>query len=380
MKILHIQLLPHLTGVQRVSLDEMLCSRDMGLGYQYYLVAKSDGELTVRARALGVKVILCRWLARPINPYLDFFALINLVFIIRRISPDIVHTHSSKTGVLGRLAAWICRVPCIVHTVHGFAFPFAKTNLERIVYVNLERVARTITSRLIVLNSDDYKTAVNLVGFASNKVVIIPNGVNLDVFKFRHRSFGDLTFSHKNLGPQFSFAIVGRLCRQKNQIFILETIAKMDIKNRSKFEILIVGDGEDRAYLQNYVVSNGLESTVRFLGWIADMPKVLNEIDCLIVSSLWEGLSLVILEAMACGVPIIASNIPGNACVIRNLHSGLLFDLDNHQSLMECILFILRNKKGVGDIVENALTSVRENHDLRKRTDMICKVYNMRIG
>ncbi|MCK4788587.1 MAG: glycosyltransferase, partial [Desulfobacteraceae bacterium] len=134
--LLHLQLLPLITGVQKVTLDEFrLLDHSV---FEPVLICKEEGALTTAVQQLGLSTFFAPALVRPISPLRDLSAVVQLFNLLKRLAPDILHTHSSKTGILGRIAGRLSGVPVVMHTVHGYAFPYAFSWLVRSIYFLVE--------------------------------------------------------------------------------------------------------------------------------------------------------------------------------------------------------------------------------------------------
>lgn len=361
-----------MTGVQKVSYDEFSSALHQGLQIQYVLICKDVGPLTSQAQALGVRCIQNKWLVRSINPFADLMALIKLFFILIKERPHVIHTHSSKTGILGRLAGFLASVPVIIHTVHGFSFPFAKSTTERKFYEIIEYFAAKFTTKLIVLNKDDYEIAVNLLGLSSNKVLVLPNAVDQNIYSPSKLISANFDVTDR---VTFRLGIIARLVRQKNQQLAIKAFASLDKNIRSRCEIVLIGDGEDRLSLEVLADELGVSDRIKFKGWSSDIPHELHNLDVVLMPSLWEGMPLALLEAMSSGVPIIASDIPGNCSLIEHEVTGLLFRSDDFTDLASKISQLIANSELRAAIKKNALDVIRENHGLESRTLSLFNLY-----
>ncbi|CAM8649231.1 RfaG Glycosyltransferase [Burkholderiales bacterium] len=332
-KIVHVQLLPLLSGVQRVTLDEM-AQLDSSI-FDRIVVCKCEGELTERLELIGVKFYLIPQLMRELSPVNDFFAFWSLLSFMIKQRPDIVHTHSSKTGILGRFAAFIANVPTIIHTVHGYSFQGEPSRVKKILYRFLEFIAAAVSTKIIVLNEEDRDLSVSFVNVAKNKLLLIPNGVDTDNFSppsehlkvaLKSNFFGVCDPNHIIIG------MVARLSPQKNPICFIE--AAFDIAERfNHVSFVLIGDGELRSSLEEMIKSSPHANRFFLLGWRKDVSQLLRSFDLFVLPSLWEGLPLSVLEAMSVGVPVIASNIPGNKHIVSHNFDGRLFLSDDASSL-----------------------------------------------
>ena len=219
-KIAHIQLLPMLSGVQKVTLQELMILNDNE--YTKYLICKEEGELTEECKRLGIKTHVVKDLTREINAVKDIIALYKIYKFLKANDIDIVHTHSAKTGFLGRVAAKLAGIPLIVHTVHGFPFDSAKNKYIAFFYKVLEFISARFADIIICLHDGDKETCKKLLHVPESKVLVLPNGIAFTEF-FR-LSECDKKKARTILGiPESSlvFTMVGRLWEQKNPLLIL---------------------------------------------------------------------------------------------------------------------------------------------------------------
>lgn len=325
-KIAHIQLLPLLSGAQRVSLDEL--QRLPHDKFDKYLICCQAGPLTIEAEKQGIKCIIIESLTRNISPFKDLKALFHLIRVIKTHQFDIVHTHSSKTGVLGRLAGFISKTPLVIHTIHGFSFPAAKNKIQYLIYYIMERIGTMCGDKLICLHDTDRNIAIKKLKAAPEDIYIIPNGV--DVKKYTPPSEKNKKFYRELLNisnKDIVIGMTGRLWLQKNPIFLLRNMLPLLIKDKN-IKILFVGDGELKNELEKLIETYHLKSQVYLLGWRNEIEKILQAIDIFALPSRWEGMPLAILEAQSSGLPCIVSNIPGNNSLVFNNIDGFLFDLE----------------------------------------------------
>lgn len=367
-KVMHIQLFSHMTGVQRVAYDEMKTVLTTTSHIEYYLMCQSKGVLTKKCDELGVVFFENKWLRRNISIIYDIAALLRAVIVILKVKPNVVHTHSSKTGIIGRLAAFMCRTPTIIHTVHGFAFPAAKNAIRKNFYIVCEILVGLITDRLIVLSGSDFQIATQTLRMRESKIMLLKNAIDQNLYNSLNRS-------SKTGGGVFKFAVIGRLAEQKNQSLLVKAFASTRIRCKRECELLIVGDGEDREKIVSLVKECKCETSVKILGWRNDIPKILDEVDAVVVPSLWEGMSLTVIEAMASGVPVIASDIPGNTCLISHKKTGLLFKSSNVASLTDAMLEILESHELRSEISKNSIQYVKSGHNLVDRSSVLINLY-----
>jgi len=374
-KIVHLQLLPLMSGVQKVSLDE-LAHLDPAR-YERIAVCKCEGEFTEQLRRIGVRVHLVPELERAISPKRDVQAYLALRDFFRAERPDIVHTHSSKTGILGRLAAKAAGVPTIVHTVHGYAFPAESRAAIKAIFKFLERRAGRVTHRMIVLNDADAAIARDLLGVPDRRLAVLPNGVDVDTYSpatpearhaLRRSVFGIESLDHVVVG------MVGRLWVQKNpQCFVRAAIQVA--AQRPQVSFFMIGDGEFRHELEAAIRASGQADRIRILGWRSDVPELLKALDLMVLPSRWEGMPLAVLEAMSSAVPVIASDIPGNHHLVEDGSDGRLFPPDDDQALASALIELVDDAALRARFSAQARSKVLRRYTLSARMKQITAIY-----
>ncbi|EED1044187.1 TPA: glycosyltransferase family 4 protein, partial [Escherichia coli] len=378
-KIAHIQLLPMLSGVQKVTLQELMILNDNE--YTKYLICKEEGELTEECKRLGIKTHVVKDLTREINAVKDIIALYKIYKFLKANDIDIVHTHSAKTGFLGRVAAKLAGIPLIVHTVHGFPFDSAKNKYIAFFYKVLEFISARFADIIICLHDGDKETCKKLLHVPESKVLVLPNGIAFTEF-FR-LSECDKKKARTILGiPESSlvFTMVGRLWEQKNPLLLINA-AKEVINEYPSDDIifLLIGDGFLRKEIERIAEREIYHNKIVLLGWRKDIPDILSCSDVFVLPSRWEGMPLAILEAQATGLPCIVSDIPGNNNLVKDGVNGYLFESGSVTQLKDAILRMRviekRHEMGI-----NAYDYVSQKHCIHKRIDNIDNLYKKMLN
>ena len=263
-----------------------------------------------------------RSLVREVRPARDGVALAALVGILRRevraargragdgTPAVIVHTHSSKAGILGRAAARIAGVPVVVHTVHGFGFhPRQRPGVRRF-YIALERLAARWTSHVIAVAQADLDEGVALGLFARERASLIRSGIEIE----RYKGTGiDRESAVRALGFDPARPLVGMVACLKPQKNPLDFVraAALVAESVPDAQFLIAGDGVLRPAVEEEVRRSGLGDRLRLLGWRRDVDAIIPCLDVLVLTSLWEGLPRVFPQAMAAGCPVVAYRVDG---------------------------------------------------------------------
>lgn len=360
MKVLHIQLYPLLSGVQNVSIQEIKLLKEK---VQYHVIMKESGPFSDQLCELNVPVYYVKNLTRSINPIQDFISLLKIIKWIRRINPDIVHVHSAKTGFLGRVASRILKKK-VIYTVHGWPMNASLPSVTNRLYSLLESLLSNITDATICLSKRDVQ-----IGRALNKrsnILYIPNGVDLVKYK---------PCREKRRHPKVQLLFMGRFDKQKDPIFFLKGLN--ELRNQDVFSVKIIGGGGLQAEVQKSVsslVDRGYNISLN--SW-SDRPDLeLREADVFVMTSLYEGMPLALLEAMATGLICIVPSLLEFSELIENNENGLVYDAGNINSLKDTLLKVTTNIELYRFLGENARVKVQQEFNIDKRVAEIMKHYS----
>ena len=298
----------------------------------------------------GVKVITIPELVRSIHPLNDLKALFGLIGIFRDEKPHIVHTHTSKAGILGRWAAFFANITIIVHTPHGHVFWGYFNKWETACFILLERMTASITDKIITLTEQEKKDHLRFKIAPDEKFTVIHSGVDLTAFS--NARINALAMREKlGISPEaFVVGTAGRLTPIKGQKYLLEAAAVISPRKPDLFFVFL-GDGELASELSKMASSRGIKN-VMFLGWRQDVPEVMSTFDIFVLPSLNEGMGKVLVEAMALGKPIVASDVGGIPDLVIHNHNGLLVPPADVEGLVNSINELLHDpikRKAMGD-------------------------------
>jgi glycosyltransferase involved in cell wall biosynthesis len=335
----------------------------------------SEGELITEVRRRGIPLHIMPGIVRRPHPPKDMQAYRALSAYFKERRPQIVHTHSSKTGILGRWAARRARVPVIVHTVHGWGHHPRQNVFIRRLYILLERLSARITDRLIVvsrLNAD--KGLRDAIG-AADQYVTIHSSINLDEFAPGGVDTDELRRSLGLEPGRLVVGTVGRLSPQKNPLDFVRVAAEVRAR-MPDVQFVFVGDGPLRARTEALIRELGLERSVVLAGLRRDVAQLLQCMDIFIMTSLWEGLPRVIPQAMAVGLPVVANRVDGVAEVIREGANGFGVAPGDISSLAERIIWLAHDEKRRQSMGMAGQTIARAEFSLTKMVAMVEALYS----
>ena len=306
--------------------------------------APSEGNMNSLAKSVEVEPRVVAGLGREISLWRDLLAWFRLYRLCLHYRPHIVHTHTAKAGVLGRLAARAARVPVIVHTYHGHVFQGYFSPLKTRLFLAIERWLGRSTHRLIAVSEAVRQDLLRLGIGTPERLVVIPLGLNLDPFLRCEDLRGQL---RTELGLQPDTPLVGIVARlvpiKAHEVF-LKAAAKVCVHfPQSRF--LLVGDGERLTELQLLVERLGLRDRVLFLGWRQDLDRVLADLDLVVLTSRNEGSPVCLIEAMAAARPVVATRVGGVADVVDDGITGSLVDADKPEDVADAIVELLGDEK-----------------------------------
>ncbi|MFX0136788.1 MAG: glycosyltransferase family 4 protein [Candidatus Hodarchaeota archaeon] len=374
--LVHIQVLPIMSGVQKVMVD-FLIHLDRRR-YDIKVICHAEGELTNVLTKHKISYIILPELRRKINLYFDVIAFLKLISIFKKYKFNIVHTHSSKPGFLGRLAAKIAGVQVIIHTVHGFAFHQFSSKWNILIFQLLEKIAGLAADKIILLNKTDFEYAIKNRIANVGKLIKIYNGIPLDKFDFEI-DIQKKKYSLNIPNDYFIVGSVGRLWEQKSPHDFIAAIPDV-LKQVPNTYFLVIGNGHLRKDLESLSEKLSIQNYIKFLGWRNDVPEILKILDVFVQTSLWEGLSLSILEAMATRKPIVATNIKGNNELILNNRTGFLIQPNDFKKLASNIIRLLKNKKLAKGMGREGRKRVEEKFNINSHVEQIENIYNQLLS
>ncbi len=334
----------------------------------------SEGSLIEALGALGVPLTILPQLLRQISPINEVLALWKLYRLMRAGQYRIVHTHSSKAGILGRVAAKLAGVPVIVHTVHGWSFHDQMHPLLKQVYILLERLCAPLSDALILVAEPDRRKGLeNGIGKPAQYTLIrsaIPLG-DFDPAKV------DGAAVRQELGIPSGAPVlgnVGRFSPQKNPIDWLR-IASVVAAEMPLAHFLLVGDGPLRPKVEAQISAFGLQDRFTLTGLRRDVDRMLAAMDVFLLTSLWEGLPRVIPQAFSMGLPVIANRADGTVEAIRPGQDGYLCDPGDLESMAAACITLLNDPALRQTMGQNGQAYARRYFDLDEMISQIEGLY-----
>lgn len=298
-----------------------------------------EGDMRYLADERGITPVIIPNLGRSISPIRDVLTILRLYRMMRQYKPHVVDTHTAKAGFVGRVAAWLARVPVRVHTFHGHVFHGYFGNMKTRVFLQLERWCARISTRIITVSPILRDQLVETYRIAPiEKFVVMPNGLDLERFALPIPVSIEETYQLPT--DVKLIGIIGRLTSIKNHALFLEA-AHLIRQARQDVHFVIVGDGELRPNLEHQVKKLGLESYVSFIGWVKDPAPLLQNFDVFALTSNNEGTPFTIMEAMAAGISVVSTNVGGVADMLEDGRLGTLVSPHDPKAFAEAVLQVL---------------------------------------
>lgn len=290
------------------------------------VAAHGAGPLRDATEAAGARFVPLRSVRRAIG-LRDLAGLVELVRLLRRERPDILHASSSKAGVLGRIAGVIAGIPIRIFTVHGWAFA-AHSGVAGRLYRWADRLVRPLTTVTICVSERERAAGLAAGTCDPERTTVIPNAVDVAGAR-RFRAMGR---------ERPLVLAVGRLKAPKDFPTLVRALGKLP---PDSFDALIVGDGPDRRRLEEEIAGLGLQARVRLAGERRDVPALLAGADVFVLASSSEGMPVSVLEAMAAGLPVVASRVGGVPEQVDDGRTGVLVEPGDTDALAEALTTLL---------------------------------------
>ncbi|MBS4060454.1 MAG: glycosyltransferase family 4 protein [Bacteroidetes bacterium] len=338
---------------------------------KYETAVICHGEAYNELKSLGYNVHAVE-MVREISPVRDFLSLMKIIAFLLKNRPDIAYSHSTKAGVLGRLAAGILKISNI-YNPHGWSFNMKVSSPKKKLYILVEKIASLFADKIVAISESEYNDALAKKITKKRKIVLIKNGIDLDKFDKRDgqcfKRFLNIPDDYKVIG------MVGRLTRQKSPQAFVE-IARLVHGQCLRCVFILVGDGGLREEVEKMIRKYNLENNFIITGWVENPERYISVMDVGVLTSQWEGFGLVLVEMMACGKPVVASNVDGIPYVVRDKVDGFLCQPDDVQEFAGCILKLLHNNDLYESMSDSACRHARDKFDLKRVIEQHEKLFN----
>lgn len=301
---------------------------------------------------LGLKPLVLKQFQREIDLKADYAAYQEIKKIIKEFKPDIVHTHASKAGAIGRLAAISCKVPVIIHTFHGHVFHSYFGKLKTNFYKLIERYLAKKSTVIIAISNKQKIELSDIFAIApKEKIHVVPLGFDLTKFTINKEQNRKEFREKYNLSDnQLAIGIIGRLAPIKNHSLFIEAIAHLKANGIKNIKAFIIGDGDTKQAIEESCRVNKVtysfnpkdDVDVIFTSWITNIDWALHGLDIVVLTSLNEGTPVSIIEAQAAGKFVVSTNVGGIEDVLHP-ECGLLSDISDKKAFLNNLLLSCEN-------------------------------------
>jgi glycosyltransferase involved in cell wall biosynthesis len=317
-------------------------------------------------------------MGREVRPLGDLLTVQRLFRLIRQYRPHIVHTHTAKAGVVGRIAARLARVPIVIHTYHGHVLSGYFGPATSAFYRRLETWLSGVTDVLVAVSESVRDDLVSLGVAPANRFRVVPLGLELERFRQRLPR-GRLREGAAIPDEAPLVGAVGRLVPIKDLATFLRA-ARQVRESRPDCHFAIVGDGSERVALEAESRALGLDGNVRFLGWRRDLDVVFGDLDVVVNSSLNEGTPVSLIEALAASRPVVATRVGGTPDLLREGAHGFLVPPADPQSLAAAILRALEAPDDAVARARRGQAHVLAQHNVSRLLDDLDALYRERLA
>ncbi len=374
-KIAHIITKLELGGAQKVVIhtaSHLDISR-----YSSIIISGAGGALENEVKNnSGIKYFFIPELIREVNPVKDIIALVKIIGLLKKEKVNLVHTHSSKAGILGRWAAWFAGIRVIVHTFHGFGFHDFQNPIIRNLFVFVERVTARITKKLVFVSRSNIKKALAN-GIGREKQYVLARA-GIDIRKFSDCRV-NVAEKKKSLGIEPDAPVAGMIACFKLQKNILDFLAAANLIRIAVPEVkfLLVGDGQLRERIEKRIRELDMEGQFILTGWRDDINEIIQTFDVLVSTSLWEGLPCIFLEAMSASKPVIATDVDGVSEVVKDGVNGFLVSPSGGkvEKTAEFVIKLLKDKELAARMGKNGNSKLEEEFDINRVVKDLEEIY-----
>ncbi|MFH1379847.1 MAG: glycosyltransferase family 4 protein [bacterium] len=345
--------------------------------FETALISGQGGFLDSELPREHIKTYFVAQLKRSVNPWCDLIALFKIYRILRKIKPDIVHTHSSKAGILGRWASYFAGIPVIIHTYHGFGFNEHQSAVIRYAYVFIERLTAYITTHIICVSHENVSYALSKKIGTKSMYTVIRSGIHIEEYTKKSIETMPLREEFRLDAQDRLITMVACFKKQKNCTDFIRVAHDIVFKSTSTHvKFVLIGDGIERIKIENEIKKHNLQSYFMLPGWRRDINAVLKISSIFVLTSLWEGLPRAIVEALVSGIPVVANGVDGVKEVVKNGINGYTCEPHNIIEMSNYIQKILADPQQYAVMSKNASASIKNEFDIHIMVNRQQDLYN----
>jgi glycosyltransferase involved in cell wall biosynthesis len=341
--------------------------------------AKGETDAMHILRDYGVEPIVLPSIQRELNPKMDYKAYKKIKRILQEIQPDIVHTHASKAGFLGRYAAIQLGIPVVVHTFHGHVFHSYFGSAKTTFFKKIERYLARKTSGIIAISDLQKKELVETYKISTNeKMKVIPLGFDLEKFTTNKEERRTAVRKEYNIKKdEVAIALVGRLAPIKDHAYFLTIIEQLLEQTKTKIKVFIVGNGSewDRVASRVDEINNRFGKKVIMTSWILDISRFNQGLDIMCLTSKNEGTPVSVIEALASGIPVISTDVGGVRDILTDGKSGFVIKRENSETYLQKLRLLVEDESLREDFSKFGKENVIKKYTYQRLVDDMREYY-----
>jgi glycosyltransferase involved in cell wall biosynthesis len=367
-------------------------TKHLSAEYETILLAgmKDDTEASSEfiVRDMGIEPQYIADMHRSINPLNDIKAFFEIIKIIRAYKPDIVHTHAAKSGALGRVAAFVCGVPVIVHTFHGHVFHSYFHPIKTKIFILIERLLASISTKIVAISNLQKKELTQDFKICKpEKMEVIPLGFDLKRFTENQEEKRKQFREDYNIAEdEIAIGLIGRLVPVKNHRLFLDVIKQVKSQTTKRVRFFIVGDGEERNNIESYAKELGIEFVIgnfknekallTFTSWIKNVDYVNAGLDIITLTSFNEGTPVSVIEAQASNKPVVSTLVGGIQDIVIENETALLSPSNDVKAFTNNLLKLIENDNLRNSFGKKGSEHVLQQYGFKRLAADMERLYN----
>jgi glycosyltransferase involved in cell wall biosynthesis len=367
-KVAQVVTLSEMGGAQKHVL--LLSTELKNKGYDVTIFTSAGGKLIDRAKENGIKVVLVNDMVRDINLSKDIKAVKNLYKLFKEGRFDIVHCHSSKAGILARIAAKLAGTKKIIYTAHGFVFNEPMSNIKRTVYIYIERVGAMLGDKVIAVSKKDCDSALENRLARQDKLAFIPNAIP-EIRSDSLRAADEVKRELQIPEDEFVIGTISNFYDTKGHVYLIEAVKRL-YQEGYRFKTVFAGAGPKIDDMKSMAKESG---DIMFLGYREDNYDIMNILDLFVLPSIKEGMPYVILEAMSLGKPVLCTKVGALTDMISDGTNGYIVEPQDSGLIYDKLKWILENRDKLGAVGRAGEKYVSDNFSMSKFTESVISIY-----
>lgn len=367
-KVAQVVTLSEMGGAQKHVL--LLSTELKNKGYDVTIFTSAGGKLIEKAKENGIAVVLVPDMVRDINPSKDIKAVKNLYRLFRDGGFDIVHSHSSKAGILARIAAKLAGTRKIIYTAHGFVFNEPMSSIKKNVYIYIERIGAMLGDKVIAVSKKDCDSAIENRLVERDKLTFIPNAIP-EISRDSLRAAAEVRKELDISGEEFVIGTISNFYETKGHIYLIEAVKRL-YGEGFRFKTVFAGAGPKMDEMIELSKDN---SDIKFLGYREDNYDIMNILDLFVLPSIKEGMPYVILEAMSLGKPVLCTKVGALTDMIADGVNGYIVEPQDSSLIYDKLKWILENRGKLDEVGRAGEKYVSDNFSMAKFTESVISIY-----